>query len=61
MKNTKTAVLFLTVCTLAASVAVFNVPVFRYALERWPLIPTNWWCAEDAGAEILPCRSIEKR
>jgi len=40
MKNTKTAVLFLTVCTLAASVAVAcNVPVFRYALERWPADP----------------------
>ena len=40
MKNPKATALILTVCTLAASVAIAcNVPVFRYALERWPADP----------------------
>ena len=40
MRNPKTAALISTVCTLAASVAIAcNVPVFRYALERWPADP----------------------
>ena len=37
MKNPKIAVVFWIACTLAGSVAIAcNVPVFRYALERWP-------------------------
>jgi hypothetical protein len=40
MKNPKSTALIWTVCTLAASVAfACNVPVFRYALERWPADP----------------------
>jgi hypothetical protein len=40
MKNIKTVVLAWTVCTLVASVALAcNVPVFRYALERWSADP----------------------
>ncbi|MDA9934586.1 hypothetical protein OAG76_02970 [Rubripirellula sp.] len=40
MKNPKSTALVWTFCTLAASVALAcNVPVFRYALERWPADP----------------------
>ncbi|MAI34249.1 MAG: hypothetical protein L7W43_01520 [Rubripirellula sp.] len=40
MKNQKSTALIWTFCTLAASVALAcNVPVFRYALERWPADP----------------------
>ena len=40
MKKQKSTALIWTFCTLAASVALAcNVPVFRYALERWPADP----------------------
>ncbi|MGI9469191.1 MAG: hypothetical protein ACR2OA_18880 [Rubripirellula sp.] len=40
MKNPKSTALIWTLCTFAASVALAcNVPVFRYALERWPADP----------------------
>ena len=40
MKNPKSTALICTFCTFAASVALAcNVPVFRYALERWPADP----------------------
>ena len=40
MKKQKSTALIWTFCTLAVSVAfACNVPVFRYALERWPADP----------------------
>lgn len=40
MKNPKSTAVIWTFCTLVASIAyACNVPVFRYAIERWPADP----------------------
>jgi|TARA_B110000495_G_scaffold201927_1_gene220587 hypothetical protein len=58
MKNPKTATVFWIACTLAGSVAIAcNVPVFRYALERWPADPYELVVLHDG--ELSPQHLVQ--
>lgn len=65
MKNSKFIALIWTLCTLVAAVAVAcNVPVFRYALERWPADPYELVVLYDgklSAEDLVSVETLRKR